>query len=41
MKDEPNPPEDIPLIFVDDPEMALQEMARAYREELALSKSSV
>ena len=31
MKDEPNPPADIPLIFVEDPEMALQEMARIYR----------
>lgn len=34
MKDEPNPPNDIPLLFVDDPEAALQEMARAYRQEL-------
>ncbi|KOY80458.1 UDP-N-acetylmuramoyl-tripeptide--D-alanyl-D-alanine ligase [Lysinibacillus macroides] len=32
-KDEPNPPEDLPLLFVDDPELALQEMARAYRHE--------
>ncbi|WP_336635527.1 UDP-N-acetylmuramoyl-tripeptide--D-alanyl-D-alanine ligase [Lysinibacillus fusiformis] len=32
-KDEPNPPEGIPLLFVDDPEIALQEMARAYRNE--------
>ncbi|KAA0948427.1 UDP-N-acetylmuramoyl-tripeptide--D-alanyl-D-alanine ligase [Sporosarcina sp. ANT_H38] len=31
MKDEPNPPTDLPLIFVDDPELALQEMARVYR----------
>ncbi len=31
MKDEPNPPTDLPLIFVEDPELALQEMARAYR----------
>ncbi|MBO1910537.1 hypothetical protein J4G37_37840, partial [Microvirga sp. 3-52] len=34
MKDEPNPPKDIPLIFVEDPEIALQEMARSYREQL-------
>ena len=34
MKDEPNPPKDIPLIFVDDPEIALQETARAYRDTL-------
>lgn len=34
MKDEPNPPQDIPLIFVDDPETALQEMARVYRDKL-------
>ncbi|MEK5233630.1 UDP-N-acetylmuramoyl-tripeptide--D-alanyl-D-alanine ligase [Lysinibacillus sp. FSL K6-0232] len=32
-KDEPNPPEGLPLLFVDDPERALQEMARAYRQE--------
>lgn len=32
-KDEPNPPEGYPLLFVDDPELALQEMARAYRNE--------
>ena len=32
-KDEPNPPEGYPLLFVDDPEIALQEMARAYRNE--------
>lgn len=34
MKDEPNPPKDVPLIFVDDPELALQEMARTYRDLL-------
>lgn len=34
MKDEPNPPKDIPLIFVDNPEVALQELARAYRDTL-------
>jgi len=32
-KDEPNPPKDVPLLFVDDPEQALQQMARAYRAE--------
>ncbi|MEO4054920.1 UDP-N-acetylmuramoyl-tripeptide--D-alanyl-D-alanine ligase [Solibacillus sp. CAU 1738] len=31
--DEPNPPEDRPLIFVDDAEKALQQMAIAYRSE--------
>ena len=30
-KDEPNPPKDVPLIFVDDSEIALQQMANAYR----------
>lgn len=34
LKDEPNPPEDAPLIFVDDSEQALQEIARIYREQL-------
>ena len=34
LKDEPNPPVHLPLIFVDDSELALQTMARAYREEL-------
>ena len=34
MKDEPNPPSGLPLIFVEDSEVALQEMARAYRDEL-------
>ena len=33
MKDEPNPPAHLPLIFVDDPEQALQQMALAYRNE--------
>ena len=33
MNDEPNPPADRPLIFVDDPEKALQQMAIAYRSE--------
>ncbi|WP_107925460.1 UDP-N-acetylmuramoyl-tripeptide--D-alanyl-D-alanine ligase [Lysinibacillus parviboronicapiens] len=32
-KDEPNPPAGVPLLFVDDPEKALQHMARAYRSE--------
>ncbi len=32
-KDEPNPPQDVPLLFVDDPEIALQQMAHAYRSE--------
>ena len=31
--DEPNPPKDCPLIFVDDAEVALQQMAIAYRSE--------
>ncbi|WP_040285608.1 UDP-N-acetylmuramoyl-tripeptide--D-alanyl-D-alanine ligase [Sporosarcina koreensis] len=34
LTDEPNPPEDVPLIFVDDAELALQQLARAYRAEL-------
>lgn len=34
LKDEPNPPEGIPLLFVDDAEVALQQMARMYRQEL-------
>lgn len=33
LKDEPNPPSDKPVLFVDDAELALQEMARAYRGE--------
>lgn len=33
MKDEPNPPTGVPLVFVDDSEQALQQMARAYRAE--------
>ena len=32
-KDEPNPPAGVPLLLVDDPEIALQKMARAYRNE--------
>ncbi|HSI68499.1 MAG TPA: UDP-N-acetylmuramoyl-tripeptide--D-alanyl-D-alanine ligase [Planococcus sp. (in: firmicutes)] len=31
---EPDPPADLPLLFVDDCKIALQEMARAYRDEL-------
>lgn len=33
-QDVPNPPKDIPLIIVKDAEVALQEMARAYRKAL-------
>ena len=33
LKDEPNPPQHVPLIFVDDSELALQNMARKYRAE--------
>ncbi|WP_332646342.1 UDP-N-acetylmuramoyl-tripeptide--D-alanyl-D-alanine ligase [Lysinibacillus sp. 54212] len=33
LTDEPNPPENRPLIFVDDAEQALQQMAIAYRSE--------
>lgn len=32
LKDEPNPPKDKPVLFVEDAELALQEMARAYRK---------
>jgi len=34
-RDEPNPPTDLPLLLVEDCEVALQEMARAYRDELS------
>lgn len=34
MEDEPNPPTYLPLVFVKDPEKALQDMARTYRNEL-------
>ena len=34
LKDEPNPPKDVPLLFVDSGEKALQQMAEAYRAEL-------
>lgn len=33
MIDEPNPPAHLPLIFVEDPELALQKMAECYRNE--------
>lgn len=33
MIDEPNPPQHLPLIFVKDPEQALQQMAQCYRNE--------
>lgn len=33
MKDEPNPPQHLPLIFVEDSEVALQKMAEKYRAE--------
>lgn len=35
MKDEPDAPKDIPLIFIDDPELAMQQLARTYRKQLA------
>lgn len=34
LKDEPNPPADVPLLFVEDAEQALQQLARRYRSEL-------
>lgn len=34
LKDEPNPPQDVPLLFVESGEQALQQMAEAYRAEL-------
>ncbi|MFJ8237706.1 UDP-N-acetylmuramoyl-tripeptide--D-alanyl-D-alanine ligase [Ureibacillus sp. NPDC094379] len=33
LKDEPNPPSGRPVIFVENAELALQQMARAYRQE--------
>lgn len=33
MRDEPNPPQGRPLIMIDDPEKALEQMAYAYRSE--------
>jgi len=35
-QDEPNPPEDVPLIFVDDTLVALQRLASRYRDQLAV-----
>lgn len=35
--DEPDPPKDLPLLIVDDCLLALQEMARAYRDELSVT----
>ena len=40
LKDEPNPPKDVPLLFVDSAEKALQQMAEAYRAELSCYISS-
>ncbi|GKV68272.1 UDP-N-acetylmuramoyl-tripeptide--D-alanyl-D-alanine ligase [Sporosarcina sp. NCCP-2716] len=37
LSDEPNPPADVPLIFVDDAELALQQLARIYRSKLSCS----
>lgn len=34
LKDEPNPPKDKPILFVEDSEKAVQQMARKYRDEL-------
>ncbi|MEK4026532.1 UDP-N-acetylmuramoyl-tripeptide--D-alanyl-D-alanine ligase [Sporosarcina sp. FSL W7-1283] len=34
LKDEPNPPAHLPLLFVEDAELALQQIARSYRQEL-------
>ncbi|QHJ69258.1 UDP-N-acetylmuramoyl-tripeptide--D-alanyl-D-alanine ligase [Planococcus halotolerans] len=36
-RDEPSPPDDLPILIVDDCQKALQEMARAYRDELAVT----
>lgn len=33
LKDEPNPPVDKPILFVENAEVALQQMARSYRQE--------
>ncbi|SOC42093.1 UDP-N-acetylmuramoyl-tripeptide--D-alanyl-D-alanine ligase [Ureibacillus acetophenoni] len=33
MKNEPNPPSNVPILFVEDSEIALQDMARQYRDE--------
>lgn len=34
LKDEPNPPKNVPLVFVEDAEQALQKLAATYREQL-------
>lgn len=34
LKDEPNPPKDKPILFVENAELALQQMAKKYRDEL-------
>lgn len=34
-RDEPSPPDDLPILMVDDCQKALQQMARAYRDELS------
>lgn len=36
-RDEPSPPDDLPILIVDDCQKALQEMARAYRDELPVT----
>ncbi|WP_422122213.1 UDP-N-acetylmuramoyl-tripeptide--D-alanyl-D-alanine ligase [Planococcus sp. X10-3] len=36
-RDEPSPPDDLPILIVDDCQKALQEMARAYRDELSVT----
>nr|WP_106781598.1 UDP-N-acetylmuramoyl-tripeptide--D-alanyl-D-alanine ligase [Lysinibacillus timonensis] len=33
LKDEPHPPSNFPILYVDDTEIALQQMARCYRDE--------
>ncbi|RLM60170.1 UDP-N-acetylmuramoyl-tripeptide--D-alanyl-D-alanine ligase, partial [Halorubrum sp. Atlit-9R] len=35
-KDQPNPPQGIPIIFVEDTLIALQSLAKAYRDQLNL-----
>lgn len=36
-KDIPDPPDNVPLLFVDDPLLAMQNLARSYREELGVT----
>ncbi|KAB8129863.1 UDP-N-acetylmuramoyl-tripeptide--D-alanyl-D-alanine ligase [Gracilibacillus oryzae] len=36
-KDVPDPPENLPLLFVEDPLQAMQDLARNYREELGVT----